>query len=101
MIKEKTQDALEATLAKATTKSEDHLPAVEIIEFGFYKVEGSRGRWYDVRIGRTEDQEYFIACQCQGSLNHRACYHAARVFDVHKLLGKFKSVLAPQNSSAV
>lgn len=84
MITAHTIDALKRFLGKAFEKAEKVNPALEIIEFGHYKVESSKGGdWYEVRAGRTEDQKLFIACKCRGGLEGRPCYHAAKVFLLH------------------
>jgi len=84
MIKAKTVEELEALLEKALKKAQKTFPNYQIIEFGFYRVESSKGGWYEIRAGRTEAQEFFIACTCRGALQEYGCYHAAVVFIIHQ-----------------
>jgi hypothetical protein len=83
MITAKTLDELSSLLEKATKKYIKVNPYIEIVETGLYKVEGTKGNFYEVRAGRTETQEFFIACTCRGALESKPCYHAAGVFLRH------------------
>lgn len=89
MIKAYTIESLKKALAKAKAKVQKVHPTIEIMEFGEYRVSKSKGDgYYTVRAGRTEAQEFFIACECRGSLEGLACYHAAKVFEMHTAFAK-------------
>lgn len=95
MIRAFTVEALERALVKAKAKSDKVRPKFTIINFGEYRVSNSKGdRFYMVRAGRTEDQQFFIACECRGALEGLACYHAAKVFEMHTAFAKL--VKAPK-----
>ena len=86
MIKGKSLAELEVKLEAGRKKALKVNPRIEVIEAGLYHVEGSKGNWYEVRCGRTESGEFFIACLCKGALHVGGCYHAAIAFYKHKHL---------------
>jgi hypothetical protein len=89
MIKANSITELEEVLEKAKKKSLEINPELHIIEFGIYQVQSSdKSKFYEVRAGKTNEGEFFIACLCRGSLEGKACYHAAKVLLVHKAMAK-------------
>lgn len=72
-------------LSKSFEKALKVNPSIEVIEFGLYRVAGSKGNFYEVRIGKTADGKYFVACQCLGSLHGNGCVHGAKAFARHQL----------------
>lgn len=87
MIKANSLEELETLLEKASKKADKLNPQIEIIEAGLYHVKGSKPDvWYEVRCGRTEDGQFFIACTCRGGLEGKSCYHASKAFYKHKSL---------------
>jgi len=88
MIRAYSIEALERALEKAKAKAAKAKPHIEIVSFGEYRVSRSKGGVYSVRAGRTEEKQFFIACECRGALEGRACYHAALVFEMHTAFAK-------------
>lgn len=89
MIKSKSFSELESLLEKASKKAIEVNPELHIIEFGLYQVQSSKkDKFYEVRCGRNDEGEYFIACLCLGSLHGNGCLHAAKAFIVHKAMAK-------------
>ena len=86
MIKASSLEELESKIENARKKALKVNPRIEIIETGLYQVEGSKGNWYEVRAGRTETGEFFVACLCPGALHKEGCYHSAVAFYKHKEL---------------
>jgi hypothetical protein len=85
MIQSATVLDLIALLSKASEKADKEKPGIKNTEeFGVYLVwSKSRRRFIEIRIGLTEDQQCFIACQCRAALEGKACYHAAIAFHRH------------------
>lgn len=74
-------DKLEKSIQKAFKQQ----PDIETIKFGHYKVRGSKGNWYEVRLGQTDTGAYFVACLCLGSLHTGKCFHSAAAFIHHQI----------------
>lgn len=95
MIKAHTMEALDRALDKGRKKLDKVNPHVLIVSFGQYLVARSNGKaYYYVYAGRTEDRQFFIACECRGGLEGRACYHAAKVFAYHKAFARLRQAPA-------
>lgn len=88
MITAKTIEELESKLEKGIAKAQQSNPVFEIVEFGHYRVKGSKGNFYEVRAGRQLNGDLFIACLCPGALHKGGCYHASAAFLVHTRLAQ-------------
>lgn len=86
MLQASTIADLADKLEKSFQKALEQKPEIEVIEFGLYRVRGSKGNWYEVRIGVTSDGEYFVACLCLGSLHTGYCWHCAVAFARHQII---------------
>jgi hypothetical protein len=83
MIQAISLELLKLKLASGFEKAEKLKPESRVVEFGLYEVKGSKGNWYQVRAGRTDDNQFFVACTCPGSLHNGNCYHASIAFELH------------------
>lgn len=86
MVKATSIRELADKLEKAFQKTLAKMPDIKVVEFGLYKVRGSTGNWYEVRVGVTVEGEYFAACPCRGNLYENGCYHGARAFAKHQII---------------
>jgi hypothetical protein len=88
MIKNQSIEFIENFLAKSKEKALAVNPIITKVEAGLYKVSGSNGNFYEVRLGETEQHETFIACTCRAALQGNACYHAATAWETYKAEAK-------------
>ena len=73
--------------AKAKIKKMSVKPKCKIVRFGQYKVQGSRGNWYDVACLRNAKGEKVVSCACE-TRDGVACYHALVAVSIHIVLAE-------------
>lgn len=84
--------------AKKKLKSMSVKPRCKIVHFGQYKVQGSRGNWYDVSCKRNPvTGEKMISCACE-TKRGIACYHSLVAVSIHIVLAEqLQAVRLPDN----
>lgn len=82
MVASSVLESLQEMFDLAKVKADKVNPEIHVIETGLYQVQGSKGKWYEVRCGRNQDG-FFVACQCYGALHEKPCYHGAKALYYH------------------
>lgn len=84
MIVRQTIEALGEYLESQRAQLVWRAPKIALIEVGLYEISGSDRPTYEVRCGRTEDNKFFVACNCKaGQFGKNACHHALLAFESH------------------
>lgn len=75
-------------LEDATRRAIEKKPALRIIAFGHYEVQGTSKVWYTVTCKRNESGQRIIHCTCDKGYRHKnvACYHMVPAIGAHILL---------------
>jgi hypothetical protein len=74
-----------AQLRNAKERAEEIDPAVFVVAFGSYEVEGSAGNRYAVTV-KTFGHRTGVDCACIAGQYGNACYHAVAALNRHALL---------------
>lgn len=67
---------------RAKDKAAAGRPAVKVLSYGSYSVEGSGGNYYGVTV-RAEGQGTRIDCTCLAGVHDKPCYHGAAALTQH------------------
>lgn len=78
-----------AQLNAASRKALKVKPALRILDFGVYEVQGSKGNWYRVHCRKSATGQKLVFCTCEDDKPRRVgftCYHMSIAVGAHILL---------------
>lgn len=76
-------------LDKARERAMKKRPAVKVIIYGTYQVQGSSGNWYEVTCRKNEHGQKIVFCSCEDRYPRKVgdvCYHIPVAVGAHILL---------------
>ena len=80
-------------LNAATKKALKVKPALRVLDFGHYEVQGSKGNWYTVNCRKSVTGQKLVFCSCEQEKPRRVgftCYHMGAAVGAHILLAMAK-----------